>query len=343
MNELTIIFPDDWHCHLRDGHYLSRTVPDVAARFKRAIVMPNLVRPILSVMEAKNYRERILQHLPKTNQFNPLMTLYLTDNISVQTIQEAKESGVIFACKLYPAGVTTHSDSGVRKIRNIYSLLEAMQMQNLPLLIHGESSDPEIDIFDREAHFIEHTLIPLMKDFPELRMVLEHISTKEAVEFIKDGPDTLAATITPHHLLLNRNDLLMGGIRPHYYCLPIVKTAKDQQALIHAAISGHPKFFLGTDSAPHAKQKKESCCGAAGIYSAASAIEIYAQIFEQYQAIPQLESFASLNGARFYQLPINTDYLTLYKKTWPIPEKLPFGEEELVPLLAGKELSWAIN
>lgn len=343
MKTLTIPFPDDWHCHLRDGDYLKRTVPDIAQRFKRAIVMPNLSPPITTVVEAEQYRQRILQHLPAKNNFIPLMTLYLTDHTTPQEIRNAKSSDIVYAVKLYPAGATTHSQFGIQEIQKIYPVLEEMQKVNLPLLIHGEIPDDNIDIFDREKLFIEKKLIPLLRDFPQLRIVLEHVSTQFAVEFVLNAPNTLAATITAHHLLFNRNHLLAGCLRPHYYCLPILKTAQDQQALIKAATSGHQKFFLGTDSAPHTKNKKESCCGSAGIYSGHAAIEIYAQIFESHNALDQLEKFASINGARFYQLPMNTERLTLVKRPYAIPNDLAFGEEKLVPMLAGEKVAWEIQ
>lgn len=341
--KITLTKPDDWHCHFRDNEKLSRTVIDTSARFQRAIIMPNLSTPITTVPQAKKYLERIQKHIPKNISFQPLMTLYLHDEMDVQTIRDAKQSGFIVACKLYPAGATTHSKAGVTNLEKIYSVLEAMQKEELLLLLHGESIDPAIDIFDREKIFIEKQLKKLLKQFPNLRMVLEHISTKTAVEFVKQTPKTLAATITPHHLLLNRNDLLLGGIRPHYYCLPIVKRKEDQKALIEAATSGNPKFFLGTDSAPHAISQKENACGCAGIYSSHAAIELYAEIFEEHGVLNQLESFACLNGANFYRLPINKETITLVKESWKVPEKLSFGKESLIPLAAGKMLRWKIN
>lgn len=343
MNEITLIYPDDWHCHLRDDEYLDRTVPDVAKRFARAIVMPNLLPPITTPTMANDYLKRIKAHLPQDANFTPLMTLYLTEDMMPAMIDEAKKSTFIKACKLYPAGTTTHSASGISDLSKIHPLFEAMQAANLPLLIHGETIDPDVDVFEREAIFIERQLIPLCKQFPKLPIVLEHISTKVAVEFITNGPKTLAATITPHHLLLNRNDLLVSGIKPHHYCLPVLKEASDQAALIQAAISGNPKFFLGTDSAPHTKSSKESCCGSAGIYSTHAAIELYAEIFEQHQALDKLEAFASRFGAEFYRLPINSDKMTLIKNPWTVPESLPFGKETLTPLMAGKTLNWQIS
>ena len=339
--EITLIRPDDWHCHLRDQAFLERTVTDTARQFNRAIVMPNLSPPITDTAMAEAYRKRIKAHLPEGSAFQPLMTLYLTENMPPNSIAQAK--GLIHACKLYPAGATTHSDAGVRDIHKIYPLLEAMQEADLPLLIHGEVVDPKVDIFDREAVFIERHLSPLCRDFPNLRIVLEHISSKVAVEFVTQHGKKLAATITPHHLLFNRNDLLTGGLRPHLYCLPIIKTTHDREALINAAISGNPQFFLGTDSAPHTKSSKESCCGAAGIYSAHAAIELYAEIFANHRALDKLENFASRFGAQFYGLPLHNETMTLINKPWKVPSSLPFGDEVLIPLMAGKIVSWQIK
>jgi len=343
MNEITLIYPDDWHCHLRDQDYLERTVVDEAVRFKRAIVMPNVSPPITTTAAAVDYLKRIEKYIPNQSAFTPLMTLYLTDETTPTTIQEAKQSGIMTACKLYPAGATTNSAKGVRNIKHLYPVLEAMQEVGLLLLIHGEVVEPQVDIFDREVVFIERTLRPLLKDFPQLRIVLEHISSKMGVEFIKEGPDNLAATITPHHLLLNRNDILVSGIHPHHYCLPIAKHPIDQQALIQAAISGNSKFFLGTDSAPHKRSAKESCCGPAGIYNAAIALELYADIFDRHQALDKLEGFASRFGPQFYQLPINTKTITLIKKSWQVPKSLAYGNETLIPLMAGETLNWQIK
>ena len=343
MHEISLIQPDDWHCHLRDQSYLKRTVPDIAAQFGRAIVMPNLSPPITTVAQAKAYYDRIKAHVPYTATFQPLMTLYLTDTLSSREIKAAKESAIIVACKLYPAGTTTYSQAGIKNLQAVYPLLEAMQTANLPLLIHGEVVDSDVDIFNREAVFIERELLSLVKTFPELRIVFEHISTKIAVDFVTETPKTLAATITPHHLLFTRNDLLIHSLHPHYYCLPILKTNEDQAALIQAATSGNSKFFLGTDSAPHAKAKKESACGSAGIYSTKSAIEIYAEIFERENALHRLEGFASRFGAQFYGLPFNTTKIALVKQPWQMPSSLSFGEEILVPLMAGKILQWQIK
>lgn len=343
MNEITLIYPDDWHCHLRDQDYLERTVADEAVHFKRAIVMPNLSPPITTTAAAVDYLKRIQKYIPNHSAFTPLMTLYLTDDTTPAMIQEAKRSGIITACKLYPADATTNSAKGVRNIKHLYPVLETMQKVGLLLLIHGEVAQPNVDIFDREAVFIERTLQTLLKDFPQLRIVLEHVSSKMGVEFIKEGPDNLAATITPHHLLLNRNDILVNSIHPHHYCLPIVKRATDQQALIQAAISGNSKFFLGTDSAPHKRSIKESCCGPAGIYNAFIALELYADIFDQHQALDKLEGFASCFGPQFYQLPTNIETITLIKKSWQVPKSLPYGNETLVPLMAGETLNWQIK
>lgn len=343
MNEITLIRPDDWHTHLRDDHYLERTVKDTASRFQRAIAMPNLVPPVTTLDLAKAYLERIQAQIPPNNSFQPLMTLYLTEETSPKTIEEGKKTDLISACKLYPAGATTHSSAGIRNIRKIYPLLETMQTVEMPLLIHGEVVDPEVDIFNREAVFIERTLTQLCKEFPNLPIVFEHISTKVATEFVLSSPQNLVATVTPHHLLLNRNDLLAGGIQPHHYCAPVVKSPTDQAALIQAATSGNSKFFLGTDSAPHTQTSKESCCGAAGIYSACAGIEYYAEVFEKQNALDKLENFASRFGAEFYNLPINSKSITLIKKSWTIPKSLPFGNEAVTPLLAGKTLHWQIK
>jgi dihydroorotase len=341
MKQLTITIPDDWHCHLRDGDFLPRTVADTARRFARAIVMPNLNPPVTSAMQAQEYRQRILKHVPINCTFTPLMTLYLTEQLSTAELQAAKAGGIT-ACKLYPAGATTHSAAGIANLVNIYPLLECLQEMNLPLLIHGESIDPSVDIFDREQRFIDQELAPLLAQFPELRVVLEHISTRHAVDFVSEGSERLAATITPHHLWFHRNALFTGGIRPHYYCMPILKRRSDQESLLKAATGGSPKFFLGTDSAPHPRLRKESDCGCAGIYSAYSAIEIYAQLFEEQQALDKLENFASVNGANFYQLPVNSHKITLEKSPWSIPRELAFGDSSLVPMLAGETIHWRI-
>lgn len=342
MQTIEIIYPDDWHCHLRDGDFLAVTVPDIARQFRRAVVMPNLVPPVTTVAMAQAYRERIIKQIPQGNPFTPLMTLYLTDETSQQTIIDAKQSGFVLGCKLYPAGVTTNSALGVTALSNCDSVFETMSEVGLPLLIHGEVNDPTIDIFDRERIFIERHLEPLVKRFPKLKIVLEHITTSDAIQFVLHAPENIAATITPHHLLLNRNDMLVGGIKPHHYCLPILKRQTHQHALITAATSGNPKFFLGTDSAPHAQSKKESACGCAGVYNAFSAIELYALAFEQANALDKLENFASRFGPTFYGLPLNRDKLTIIKRSWQMPSTLAFGEETLIPFLAGETLTWKI-
>lgn len=341
---LTLTRPDDWHLHLRDGGQLQAVLPDSARRFARAIIMPNLASPIVTVDMAAAYRARILMALPAAlrGQFEPLMTLYLTDNTQPAEIRRAKQSGFVHAVKLYPAGATTHSDAGVTDIAKCFAALDMMEKLAMPLLLHGEVTDPAIDIFDRESVFIERILEPLMQRFPALRIVFEHITTQEAVAFVRTAPDTIAATITAHHLLLNRNALFAGGIHPHHYCLPVLKRESHRLALIAAATSGHAKFFLGTDSAPHAVARKESACGCAGIYTAHAAIELYAEIFEQAGALDKLEAFASFHGADFYRLPRNTDQITLLKQNWKVPEQLSFGQERLIPLRAGENVCWKL-
>jgi dihydroorotase len=339
--QLTLTRPDDWHIHLRDGPALTRTVADAARQFARAIVMPNLVPPVMNTEQALVYKQRILAARPAGSQFEPLMVLYLTDKTDPAEIAKAKAAGVV-ACKLYPAGATTNSDSGVTHLKNIYSVLEAMQKEGMHFLLHGEVTDSSIDIFDREKTFIDRNLRPLVQEFPSLKMVLEHITTQEAAEFVADAPANIAATITAHHLLYNRNHMLAGGIRPHYYCLPILKRNTHQQALIKAAISGNPKFFLGTDSAPHAKDKKEASCGCAGSYTAYAALELYAEAFEAANALDKLEGFASHFGADFYGLPRNPEQITLIKNSWQAPESLAFADSQLVPLRAGETLQWQL-
>ncbi len=343
MQNISLIIPDDWHNHLRDQHYLERTVTDVARSFNRAIIMPNLKSPVTTVAAAQAYRQRILNALPPHSEFTPLMTLYLTPMLIPAEIVAAKKSGIIFGCKLYPQGVTTQSEFGVRNIMDIYPALEAMQAHNIPLLIHGEIPNADVDIFDRERVFIDTILTQLLQDFPNLKMVLEHISTKIAVDFVASAPDTLAATITPHHLLLNRNDVLAGGIKPHHYCLPIAKRESDRLALIQAATSGNKKFFLGTDSAPHTQESKQSACGCAGIYSAYHALPLYLETFETAGALTQFEAFASYFGAQFYGLPINTRRITLRKQPWQVPATLPFGDSTVIPFLAGQTLQWQLT
>lgn len=343
MQTLTLTRPDDWHLHFRDGEKLALTVADTAKVFGRAVVMPNLVPPVCRLEEALAYRERIVQHIPNDQSFQPQMTLYLTDKTSVQDIKVAAEHSAIIACKLYPAGATTNSDSGVTDIQKLYPVLSAMQQYHLPLLVHGEVTQSDVDIFDREKRFIDQVLTKLVSDFPSLKVVLEHITTQDAVDFVSAAPNTVAATITAHHLLFNRNHMLVGGIRPHYYCLPILKRQSHQQALIDAAISGNPKFFLGTDSAPHDTQSKENACGCAGCYTAYAAIELYAEVFEQASALDKLEGFASFFGADFYGLPRNRDTITLEKQDWQAPQTLAFGHEQLTPFLAGETLHWKIT
>lgn len=340
--QLEITRPDDWHVHLRDGDILTDTVPAMARYFGRAIVMPNLVPPISNAEQAIAYRDRIMaaQH-QCSRQLDPLMVIYLTDKTTPEDIRLAQQAGVL-ACKLYPAGATTNSDSGVTDIQNIYPALAAMQELGMRFLLHGEVTDDDIDIFDREKVFIDRTLSRLASDFPELPMVLEHITTRDAAQFVTAANDNIAATITAHHLLYNRNDMLVGGIRPHYYCLPILKRNTHQQALIDAATSGNPKFFLGTDSAPHSRDKKENHCGCAGSYTAYAAIELYAEAFEQAGALDKLEAFASHYGPDFYGLPRNNDTIRLEKSQWQVPELLSLGDSSVVPLRAGESLLWRV-
>lgn len=343
MKNLTITRPDDWHLHLRDGAVLDNLVPATARTFERAIVMPNLVPPVTTTELALSYRERILAAKPQGSRFEPLMTLYLTDNTRPEEIRAAKASGHVYGCKLYPAGATTNSDSGVTDIANIYPALEAMQEVGLPLLVHGEVTASHIDIFDREAEFIETILTPLIKRMPNLRVVCEHITTAQAAEFVANASDNVAATITVQHLMLNRNDMLVGGIRPHHYCLPVLKRETHRQALVAAATSGSGKFFLGTDSAPHSQCKKENACGCAGIYTAPAAIEWYAEIFEQADALDKLEGFASHYGPDFYGLPRNSDTITLVKEPWKMAETLPLADQSIVPFQAGKMVQWQVK
>ena len=339
MQKLTITRPDDWHLHLRDGAALKAVLPHTVRQFARAIVMPNLKPPIRSVTDAAAYRDRILAAIPEGQQFEPLMTLYLTDNTSPNEILRAKESQLIEAVKYYPAGATTNSDSGVTDIRQCDRVFEAMQQVDMPLLLHGEVTDNDVDTFDREKVFIERYLIPLKQRFPNLRVVLEHITTSDAVHYVLSA-NTIAATITPQHLLFNRNALFKGGLHPHFYCLPILKREEHRQALLQAATSGNPKFFLGTDSAPHTRTSKESSCGCAGCFSALHALELYAEAFESVNALDKLEAFASFHGPDFYQLPRNTERITLSKTTWRVPDEVPFTESGLVPLGAGQEMTW---
>ncbi|MBL4911214.1 MAG: dihydroorotase [Alteromonadaceae bacterium] len=340
---LTITQPDDWHVHLRDGDVLPRTVADISRYFGRAIVMPNLVPPVTNAKLAQQYYQRINEQVSSASNFKPLMTLYLTDQTSAQDIIEAKNSGLVFAAKLYPAGATTNSSSGVTDVANIYAVLEQMQQLDMPLLIHGEVTDNDIDIFDREKVFIDTILAPLAAKFSKLKIILEHITTKHAVEFVEQAGSNVAATITAHHLMYNRNHMLVGGIKPHYFCLPILKRNIHQQALIKAATSGSNKFFLGTDSAPHTKQAKENACGCAGSYTAHAAIELYAEVFEQANVLDKLEAFASFNGADFYGLARNNATITLTKATWTVPKTMSFGKDNLVPVKAGEQISWQVK
>jgi dihydroorotase len=337
---ITITRPDDWHLHLRDGAVLADVLPHSARQFARAIVMPNLRPPVTTTEQAKAYRERILGKLPAGMRFEPLMTLYLTDNTPPDEIRRAKDSGVVHAVKLYPAGATTNSDAGVTALSKCYGTLEVMQEVGMPLLVHGEVTDPAIDVFDREAVFIERVMQPLRQDMPELKVVFEHITTRDAAQYVAEANGPLGATITAHHLLYNRNEIFKGGIRPHYYCLPVLKREEHRLALVQAAISGSPKFFLGTDSAPHARGLKEHACGCAGCYTALHAMELYAEAFDRAGALDKLEAFASLNGPAFYGLPRNADQITLRRETWTLPAELPFGETSLVPLNGGETISW---
>ena len=338
---LTLTRPDDWHLHVRDGAVLDTVVPHTAAQFGRAIIMPNLKPPVTTAAQALAYKQRILAAVPPGMAFEPLMTLYLTDNLAPAEIARAKAAGVV-ACKLYPAGATTNSDAGVTDLRKIYPVLEAMQREGVLLLVHGEVTSPDIDLFDREAVFIDQQLAPLRRDFPELKIVMEHITTKEAAQYVAGGDRFLAATITAHHLLYNRNALFTGGIRPHYYCLPVLKRETHRQALVAAATGGSPKFFLGTDSAPHPAHLKEHATGCAGCYTAHAALEMYAEAFDAVGAIDKLEGFASFFGADFYGLPRNSGSVTLKRESWTPPESFTFGEAELKPLRSGEPLAWTL-
>lgn len=339
MDTITLTRPDDWHLHLRDGDALKAVLPHTARQFARAIVMPNLKPPVRTVAEASAYRDRILAALPSDQSFEPLMTLYLTDNTSPDEIRAAKDSGFVKAVKYYPSGATTNSEFGVTDIRKCDRVFEAMQQVDMPLLMHGEVTDKGVDVFDREKVFIQNHLIPLRQRLPNLRIVLEHITTEDAAEFVFAN-DNMAATITPQHLLFNRNRMFKGGINPHFYCLPILKRETHRQALINAATSGSPKFFLGTDSAPHGRDRKESSCGCAGCFSALHAMELYAEAFESVDALDKLEAFSSFYGPDFYQLPRNREQITLTKSAWRVPDEVPFPEVGLVPLGAGQEMAW---
>ena len=341
-NNITITRPDDWHVHLRDGAALKAVLPDTAKQFARAIVMPNLRPPITTTALASEYRARILSALPVGLNFEPLMTLYLTDNTTAEEIALAKASGFVHGVKLYPAGATTNSDAGVSDLSRCAKALEAMEKLGMPLLVHAEVTDPHVDVFDREKVFIDRHMTSLVKNYPKLKIVFEHITTKQAADFVTQSPSNVAATITAHHLLLNRNDMFKGGINPHHFCLPILKREEHRLALVNAAISGNAKFFLGTDSAPHAKNTKEAACGCAGIYTAHAAIELYAEAFDNANALDKLEGFASFFGADFYGLPRNIDKITLEKTSWIAPEVLLLGDETLVPFRAGQAIKWKI-
>jgi len=348
MQRLTITRPDDWHLHLRDGAAMQAVLPDTARRFARAIVMPNLKPPVTTVAQAAAYRERILNAVPSVENegptFTPLMTLYLTDNLPAEEIAKAKDSGFVHAVKLYPAGATTNSDAGVTDLKKCAATLARMEQLGVPLLVHGEVTDPAVDIFDREAVFIDTVLTPLLKDFPGLKVVLEHITTKDGAAFVKAAGTNVAATITAHHLLLNRNAIFAGGIRPHHYCLPVLKREQHRQALVAAATSGNPKFFLGTDSAPHSKSAKEAACGCAGCYTAHAGIELYAEAFEAAGALDKLEGFASHFGPDFYGLVRNTETITLVRDAWTVPAQQPLLDQDpIIPLRAGESIAWRLE
>jgi dihydroorotase len=342
MDRIELIRPDDWHLHLRDGAAMASVLPDTARRFARAIVMPNLKPAVRATQQALEYRERILAALPQGARFEPLMTLYLTDDTPPEEIMRAKASGRVHGVKLYPAGATTHSDEGVTRLSRCFHAIEKMQEVGMPLLVHGEATDPEVDVFDREKAFIDQTLGPLVDRFPDLKIVLEHVTTRDAVQYVEITGPNIAATITAHHLLMNRNALFLGGIRPHHYCLPVLKREEHREALVEAATSGNPKFFLGTDSAPHARSAKEASCGCAGIYTAHAGIELYAVAFEEAGALDRLEAFASRFGPRFYGLPTNSDRITLVRESWSVPQSIAFGAETLVPMRAGENIPWKL-
>ncbi len=344
MQSIRLIRPDDWHLHVRDGEVLAHVVAHTARRFGRAIIMPNLRPPVTTVAQALAYRERILAAVPAGMLFEPLMTLYLTDNLPPETIDRACDSGAVPAAKLYPAGATTNSDAGVTAIEKVYPVLERMEARGMVLCVHGEATGPEVDVFDREDVFIDRILEPLVRRFPGLRIVFEHITTASAVAFVREAGARIGATITAHHLLLNRNAIFAGGVRPHHYCLPVLKREKHRLALLEAATSGEPAFFLGTDSAPHSRTAKEAACGCAGCYTAHAGIELYAEAFEQADALDRLEAFASLNGPAFYGLPPNADRITLVRKDWTVPESYPFlPGDPLVPLRAGEQVAWRLE
>lgn len=342
MKKITLTRPDDWHLHVRSGDILKTVIPHTARQFGRAIIMPNLKPPVTTVEKALCYRDEILQAVPENSVFNPLMTLYLTDSTTVEEVQKAAESEFVHAFKLYPAGATTNSQDGLTDLNAAYVLFEAMEKHEIPLLVHGEATDDEIDIFDRERVFIDHKLTDIAANFPGLRIVLEHATTKEAIQFVMDSPENVAATITPQHLMFNRNAILVGGIKPHHYCLPIIKREAHRQALLEAATGGNPKFFLGTDSAPHLKHLKESACGCAGCYSAHAAIELYTEVFESMDALDKLEGFASFYGPDFYRLPRNTSQIILEKTEWTIPDSYISASDCIIPLKAGETCNWKL-
>jgi len=342
MTTLSLLRPDDWHLHVRDGAALASVIGFTAARFGRAIIMPNLKPPVTTTDLAAAYRQRILSALSAGSPFQPLMTLYLTNNTDPAEVDRAADSGFVHGFKLYPAGATTHSDAGVTDLNRIDGVLERMSERGMVLQVHGEVTDAHVDIFDREARFIDHVLVPLSQMYPKLRIVFEHITTRQAVEFVRSARAGIGATITPQHLLLNRTALFAGGIRPHLYCLPVLKTEPDRVALVEAAISGDPRFFLGTDSAPHARHTKEAACGCAGIFSAHAAIELYAEVFDAAGALDRLEGFASHFGADFYKLPRNTERITLVREPWTVPGHYPFGTDQIVPFRAGETVAWRI-
>ncbi len=343
MQTLTLIKPDDWHLHVRDREMLCRVVPDSVMRFARAIIMPNLVPPVCTTEQARQYRRRVLDAVPAGLDFEPLMTLYLTEQTTAAEIATAKESRIVHGVKWYPAGATMHSESGVREIDRCHAALAAMEQHGVPLLVHGETTDPGVDVFDREAVFLDQQLSSVVRRFPGLRVVLEHLTTKQAVQFVRDAWPQVAGTITAHHLLLNRNALFAGGLRPHYYCLPVLKREEHRRALVEAATSGELCYFLGTDSAPHRRQDKESACGCAGIYTAHAAIELYAEVFEQAGALDRLEAFASFHGADFYGLPRNTQHITLEKQQWSVPDSLGSGPDAIVPFRSGEVVNWRLT
>ena len=342
IDRISLVRPDDWHLHLRDGDEMRSVVTYSATAFSRAMIMPNLKPPVVTTEQAQAYRKRILQALPDSCRFQPMMTLYLTDNTPAEEIRRAKTAGTVLAVKYYPAGATTNSDSGVTDIRKCAAVLDEMSETGVPLLVHGEVTDPEVDVFDREKVFIERELVPLTRRHPALRVVLEHITTADAVKFIHAASENVAATITVHHLLLNRNSIFLGGVRPHHYCLPVLKREEHRKALLAAATSGNPRFFLGTDSAPHERTTKEARCGCAGIFTAHAALELYTEVFESQDALDRLEGFASFHGADFYRLPRNRETITLQRRAWSVPQSLVFADGELVPLRAGETIQWKI-